>query len=322
MVNWHKYSKDVKITPYRFYAYRNIEKPAQPRGGMFKMLEAEGNGFVAGIFMGVKQLAHDDYMYHNGGMHWLIDGETNPSVVRGQNMEDDYNFTWGFHPICTPWFGCPYQSQTNRLDQQAVAYRFFGPDPIPFKSSIYLNTGSRPDDTETVVYYYLKEGTSAIKVNTPREWQVAGTFECKNENDFNKQEFPELMDNIWPDTQVNDGGKYTVHKLNPERTWINLNRKYITPAWTPIALTDVSIYARAFIVSDKNKKANLKLSFDDWISVWLNGNKIGTFKHEKGFDTESIPVNLKTGENNIVLKYANFNKLPNNSQWVFNLVVQ
>lgn len=320
MVNWHKYNKDAKITPYRFYANRNIEKPAKPRG-MFKMLEAEGNGFVAGIFMGVKQLAHDDYMYHNGGMHWLIDGETNPSVMRGQNMEDDYGFTWGFHPICTPWFGCPFQSQTNKLDQEAAVYRFFGPDPIPFKSSIHLNTGSRPDNTETVVYYYLKEGSSAPKVTTPKEWQVVGTFECKNEDDFNKQEITEFTGDVWADELSVDGEKFTVRKLKPERTWINLNRKYITPKWTPYALTDVSIYARAFIDSDKDKNATIILSFDDWMTVWLNGNKIGTYKHEKGFATASIPIRLKKGKNDIVLKYANFNKLPNNRQWVFNLLV-
>jgi len=322
MVNWHKYNKDETITPYRFYAHRNIEKPAQSRGGMFKMLEAEGNGFVAGIFLGVKQLAHDDYMYHTGGMHWLIDGETNPVVMRGQNMEDDYGFTWGFHPICTPWFGCPYQSQTDRLDQEAVAYRFFGPDPIPFKSSIHLNKGSRPDDTEAVVYYYLKAGSSAPEVTSPKEWQVVGTFECINEDEFNRLDHPELVDEVWADDFTINGEKFTVHNMKPERTWINLNRKYITPAWTPFALTEVSVYARASIDSDKDKKADFKLSFDDWITVWLNGNKIGTFKHEEGFETESIPVNLKKGKNNIVLKYANFNKLPNNRQWVFNLVVQ
>jgi len=57
------------------------------------------------------------------------------------------------------------------------------------------------------------------------------------------------------------------------------------------------------------------------MTVWLNGNKIGTYKHEKGFAAASIPVRLKKGKNDIVLKYANFNKLPNNRQWIFNLVV-
>jgi hypothetical protein len=110
--------------------------------------------------------------------------------------------------------------------------------------------------------------------------------------------------------------------LNAERTWINLNRKYITPAWTPSALTDVSVYARAFFDSDKNKKAIIKLSFDDWVAVWLNGKNLGTFNHEEGFDTKSIAVDLKKGKNNLVLKYANFDKLPNNRQWVFNVVVE
>jgi hypothetical protein len=322
MVNWHKYPRDVIITPYRFYAHRHIETPARPRGGMFKMLEAEGNGFVAGMFLGVKQLAHDDYMYHTGGMHWLIDGEINPSVIRGQNMEDDYNFTWGFHPICTPWFGCPYQRQSDRLDQEAVAYRFYGPDPVPFKSSIHLNKGSRPDNTETVVYYYLKEGSSAPEVLSPEEWQVVGTFACTSETDFLEQEIPDISGEPWGDEMLVGEMRYPVHTLEAERSWINLNRSYITPAWTPFALSDVSVFASAIIESDKDRKAAIKLSFDDWITVWLNGSNLGTYKHEAGFDTLSLPVRLKKGKNRIVLKYANFNRLPNNRQWVFNLVVQ
>ena len=322
MVNWHKYHEDVEITPYRFHAHRNIEKPAQPRGGMFKMLETEGTGFVAGIFLGVRQMSHDDYMYHNGGMHWLIDGETHPSVLRGQNMEDDYNFTWGFHPISTPWFGCPYHSQTDRLDQEAVAYRFFGPDPITFKSSIHLNSGSRPDDTETIVYYYLKSGTSAPEVVTPKEWKLVGPFECKSKDEFNVAEFPESLSNDWTDTLLYEGKQYEVFKQKSERTWINFNKSFITSAWTPFALTDVSVYANSSIESKTDKKAIMKLSFDDWISVWINGIKIGIYENERGFETELIPISLRKGKNDILLKYANLNVLPNNRQWVFSLVVQ
>lgn len=322
MVNWHEYDKDIEITPYRFYAAHHIEKPAKPRGGMFKMLETEGNGFVAGLFLGIKQLTHDDWMYHTGGQYWFIDGEIQPSVIRGTNMEDDFNFTWGFHPICTPWFGCPYHRRTDEWDQEAVAYRFFGPDPISFRSSLLLNTGCRADNTESVVYYYLRDKKSTPIMNTPKEWQVVGPFPCKGDNDFNKAEFIEDKVGIWDSIYVVKDKEYKVQSLKTERTWTNFQKKYITSIWTPNALTNVSVYARTFIESDKTKKANLKLSFDDWVAIWINGEKIGIYRNEKGFDIISIPIRLNKGKNNILIKYANFDKIPNNKLWVINMVLE
>ena len=57
------------------------------------MLETEGRGFVAGLFMGAIHKDHSDMVFHTGGMRILIDGETEPHAIRGCNMEDDYGFT-------------------------------------------------------------------------------------------------------------------------------------------------------------------------------------------------------------------------------------
>jgi hypothetical protein len=106
MVDWHQYREGTPITPFRFHAEYNIKKPADRQSG-FRMLETEGRGFVAGLFMGVIQKGKG-LISHTGGMTILIDGQSDPHAIRGHNMEDDYGFTWGFNDRQTPWIGCPY----------------------------------------------------------------------------------------------------------------------------------------------------------------------------------------------------------------------
>ena len=62
MVNWHQYQDGAPLTPFRFHAAYNVEKPAVRKNG-FRMLETEGRGFVAGIFMGVIQKEHSDMVF-------------------------------------------------------------------------------------------------------------------------------------------------------------------------------------------------------------------------------------------------------------------
>ena len=85
----------------------------------------------------------------------------------------------------------------RQRDFSGVIYRFFGPDPIPFSSSLVLSCGSRADDTETVVYYYLAEGSKAVPVRAPANWQLTGPFECRNYEQFLASEFPERKPGDW-----------------------------------------------------------------------------------------------------------------------------
>ena len=44
--------------------------------------------------------------------------------------------------------------------------------------------------------------------------------------------------------------------------------------------------------------------------------------HEQESAVTEIPIRLKRGKNEILLKSANFDKLPDNRLWAFNLVVK
>ncbi len=308
MVNWHQYPEGTPLTPFRFHAVYNIAKPAVRNDG-FKMLETEGRGFVAGLFMGVIQKEHSDMVFHTGGMRILIDGETSPHAIRGHNMEDDYGFTWGFNDRQTPWTGCPWHANRGRNDQDGVFYRFFGPDPIAFHSSISFTTGCREDDTESVLYYYRSLDSKALKVVTPKRWQFTDPFPGSDTwEGFIKQEFVENAPaGDWPEI-VNEGEQSKrIHTTESKYTWLSLNQLFHE-------MENHSVYARTSIESAEDTDSVLRLATDDWAIVWLNGEKIATLRHEKGLETTRIPIRLKRGQNELRIKNNNF---MGNDRWLW-----
>jgi len=92
--------------------------------------------------------------------------------------------------------------------------------------------------------------------------------------------------------------------------------------WTPFALTEQAVFAKGSVTSKKGSKSILRLAFDDWMGVWVNGVKIGCFYHDEEFKSVEIPVYLKKGENEIILKSVNFDKIPNMRLWAFSLVIE
>ena len=175
MIDWQEYRANVDLTPLRFHAQRNISLPAST-ARPFPILETEGVGFLAGYFMGWRQKDHGDMVFHNSGTRILIDGETDPHVICGCNVEDDFGFSWGFNQYQTQWMGCPYRDNRGRNDQDGVFYRFFGPDPIMFRSSLLFTSNARPDDYEAVSYFYRVPESKAAIVNSPAEWIAVGLF--------------------------------------------------------------------------------------------------------------------------------------------------
>ena len=158
VVDWHRYEAHTPVTPYRLHAEHKRVATTPPRGGTIEMAHVAGNGFLAGFVTGYIQKNKTDMVFHTGGIKILLDDETDPYTIEGNNVEDDYGFTWGFNDRQTRWIGCPSHDNRGRNDQDGVFYRFFGPDPVAFRSSMTFLAGSRGDDMETVVYYYKKSG--------------------------------------------------------------------------------------------------------------------------------------------------------------------
>jgi hypothetical protein len=205
--------------------------------------------------------------------------------------------------------GCPWHVNRGREDQDGVFYRFFGPDPIAFHSSISLTTGCRGDDTESVLYYYRILGSKAPAVATPQRWQFTDPFAGGNSwEGFNKQEF---VDNIpagdWPEIVKEEEPSKRVHSTESKYTWLSLNRLFHETE-------NRSVYARATIESAEDTDSVLRLALDDWAIVWLNGEKVATLRHENGLETARIPVRLKRGKNELRIKNNNF---MSNNRWLW-----
>ena len=306
MIDWQQYPKGVDLTPLRFHAQRNIAQPGRPTEP-FPIAETEGVGFLAGYIMGWRQRDHTDMVFHNGGTRLLIDGQTDPHVICGHNVEDDFGFSWGFNQYQTRWAGCPYRDNRGRLDQDGVFYRFFGPDPIPFRSSLIFTSAARPDDYEAVSYFYKVLGSKAPPIVTPQDWQVVGPFTDAPALEAFTQPADDLVRRLsqgpWPGKITVGAETYTVHPLAPKYGWVRLEGVYQTRY--PYPRTYRSVYVGGTLTSGSKRRATIRLGLDGWAVVYLNGWQVAVLDHAEEFDTVRIPVTLQPGANHLLLKTNN-----------------
>jgi hypothetical protein len=322
MIDWQQYRENIDLTPLRFHAQRNISTPASPTKP-FRIVETEGVGFLAGYVMGWRQQDHGDMVFHNSGTRMLIDGETDPHVICGANVEDDFGFSWGFNQYQTQWAGCPYRDNRGRNDQDGVFYRFFGPDPVLFRSSLMFTSNARPDDYEAVSYFYRVPQSKAPRVNSPTDWLAIGliadgadfkTFQQPADDVIRQLSQPELSATIRVGST-----DHPLHKLKSEHGWLRL--EHTTHHRPPYPPTDHSYYVRTTLHSDDDHQAVLRLAFDDWAIVWLNGTKLATLDHAGGFQTAMLPVSLNQGDNQLVIK-TNNRQNTDRLIWVINCAIE
>jgi len=326
-IDWQQYPADTEITPFRFHAVHRKETPAAASlGGTFQIADIGGRGFVAGLFKAIRQRDTSDLIYHTGGAVCLIDGETDPHAIRGYNEEDDFGFIWAYRPYRGRWTGCSYvditDSDSGEDATEFAAYRFYGPDPIPFQSSLIIYCGSRADDTESVLYFYKTLRSELPLPEAPLSWQVTGPFRCHTFDEFKKAEVPEDT-HVWPENWHQDDRTLPTLTVTSKRTWVDLTWEYrgrrqlwndyateFTEKSSPVQNNEkpvaVSAYARAMLRSTVERKVNLHFAFDDWFTLWVNGKKIDTRQHDHGFEAASFAVDLRPGENEIQVKLSNF----------------
>lgn len=307
VVDWQQYSENLKLTPLRFYAQRNIALPAK-FGQPFPIAETQGNGFLAGYIMGWRQKDHNDMVFHNSGIRMFIDGQTDPHVICGYNVEDDFGFSWGFNQYQSRWAGCPYRDNRSRFDQDGVYYRFFGPDPIRFRSSLIFTSSTRPDDYEAVSYLYKVPGSRAPQVVSPEKWQAVGPFRDGHQLDAFKQSSDEVVQKLststLPEKIIIGTAEYTVRNLGSRYGWLRLGNVFheSRPAYP---LTNHSVYVGTTLETETRRQATLRLCLDNWAIVYLNGRQVAMLDHSDEFETARIPIVLKKGDNRLVIKTNN-----------------
>ena len=322
MVNWQKYDKQLSLTPFRLHAQFTEEKPAEPLGTTL-LGAIRGSGFVAGLFHAVQRHDYRDMIWHTGGDTWLLDGETNPHVLRGIGSEDLFGHSFGMYPDMSAWAGAPHVVGLNADCAEVVAYRFFGSDSVTFNSSLSLRFGTRANDMESVLYYYKAMEADTTAIETPEEWTLSGPFNCQTWDDFDRAEFPESPEEEWPPEWEWGGRQLTAVKTAPELSWIDFTRWFRRDATgnTGTQPVDAAAYAETVITAQSQKRTVLRLGFDDWLKVWLNDKLITTRRHDDGFAISEVPVTLSRGENRLRLKLSNFDNVEWRC-WAFSCVIR
>ena len=246
--------------------------------------------------------------------------EDDPNVIRGINMEDDFGFSWGFHPHQARWIGSPYHKWGGRTDQDGVVYRLFGPDPIAFRSSISFGCGSRDDDIETVAYYYKVPGTDRAPACTLGPWLVTGFYEngAVREAFEKREDVEDIPVGEWRDRFAERS--HFVRELSDDHGWIDFRFSGIDPDLSATWFQDRSMYAGTMIRSGTDREAVLRLTFDDWLALSVNGRRLETIRHERGIDTTRVRVSLRKGENSVVIKNNNLRHF--HAPWVANVVLE
>ena len=310
MVDWHGYEEGTEVTPYRLHALHRSESPAAALGS-YLLGDLSGRGFVAGLFMGIRRKDTADLIFHTGGDTWLLDGETSPHVLRGIGVEDVFGQSFGFHRDNSQWSGCPYVIGEGPKTAEGVAYRFWGVDTVPFRSSLILQFGSRANDTESVLYYYRARGSRRAEVDSPKKWTLFGPFDCKSFADFERSEFPEKPVEEWPGTWEWGGRTFAPVVAASEHSWIDFARHFRRDRGgnTGTQPESAAAYARTTVTSQSERRVSLRLGFDDWLKVWLNGEAVAALRHDKGFETADVPVTLRKGENELLVKLSNFDNI-------------
>ena len=231
------------------HATYHKEEVSQPRGSAFELADIQGEGFLAGVVVGYLQKNHSDMVFHTGGMTMLIDGATDPHVIRGHNVEDDFGFTWGFNDIQTRWMGCPWHVNRGRTDQDGVFYRFFGPDPIAFSDSMVFKTGSRGDSMESVVYDYRMATPTSVESIQEWQWNIAGPFPTEVSLEGFEQ-LDSLPKSPWPESWKANGQTIEVVNQRTHKGWLDLQHLFFEKhhGATPLTLLGHHAYAHLSLI--------------------------------------------------------------------------
>ena len=84
----------------------------------------------------------------------------------------------------------------------------------------------------------------------------------------------------------------------------------------------VAFYGRGTLSVEKAGTYDLRIGFDDWLKLWVNGTPVSeTIRHYQGFAVTSASVSLRAGQNRIMIKLSNATNRAYRL-WAFNMRVE
>lgn len=335
----------------RFHAKYRMESPTEIHGHRYLTLDAEGEGYLIGTTYGIQRSKEQpDAWFHGGGDQVLIDGESRPDLLHGIGAEDYFAHAWGTNQSNALYAGNPYIKRTiGSPDLKLALYRFFVHDPIKFTTSIRHSLGAMGDAISSVAYWYqtephreffklpdkehLMQASHVPRLSHDIEpayghtWNVFGPIQDEAPHAFEVDHpLEEKLD--WSYTEEYDvpevPSKVTMtakwQQLEAPRGFLDFNI-FTRPAVRTIRFqTECYGFALGYIDLDEELDACLRVAYDDKLRLRVNGEVLLDQEHMDGFEAATLPIALKKGRNELLVKLSN-TRNTNYKSWVLHLSI-
>jgi hypothetical protein len=145
-----------------------------------------------------------------------------------------------------------------------------------------------------------KTGDFLETLNFVKTFKIIGPFGGKNSDTFNKVFPPEQEFNFNASYTASSGRVKWRNASVDEKGYLDFVKFFSPSDW-------VCAYAYCKVISPKATTAQLRIGTNDTVTLWFNGQKMLSKNIERTAapDSDIIPVNLKKGENTILIKVCN-----------------
>ena len=276
-----------------------------------QVLYLRGRGHWLG--MSLFQTGHD----HGGGDFAVIDGESPaPAFLHGVNGEDYFTFAW---------FGRgQHQPYAQALTNETGRYRHHFENPYPFSRSFQLDWGAFPNlQPESVAVWYQDspEDTTLRPEHgaASESFDVFGPAPIPLEVSARKGDLfgvlPSVGDLDAGKTFLarNEGEEFTSGWQHEVSAGPSLNLTYISRFGVRVngekflGGNGHAFLARKRFTATAPRMVRAYFSFDDPIELVLNGRVLLAEKEQsRGFQTRSVELPVRAGENELVVRLTNY----------------
>jgi hypothetical protein len=145
-----------------------------------------------------------------------------------------------------------------------------------------------------------KTGDFLKTLNFVKNFQIIGPFGGKDSDTFNKVFSPEYELDFNANYIASSGSVKWQTASVDDKGYLDFLKFFSPSDW-------VCAYAYCKVISPKVTAAQLRLGTNDTVTLWLNDQKLLSKNIERSAapDSDILPVNLKKGENTILIKVCN-----------------
>jgi len=327
---------DVDVEPVKNfkenwgYFHAQSSTPAEPTGGFlpFQTLYTRGRGQWVG--MSLYETGHD----HGGGDFAVIDGESSsPDFLHGDFGEDYFSFAFFGRGENFPYSEA-FSNEEGRM-------RLHTENPYTFRESIEISWGVLPDHHPRAVSFWYQDSPQNLTLdekqsqNLGLKWKVFGPVEATCLEDGNTPDTSDpakLFAGIPSEESLDAGNEHEVTHIamgkrftRKQKGWAeqtavgpHLNLMYAyghvmkdLGGHHHIGYYPRAMLARTTLNSPKDQRVTLQLSYDDPLTIELNGKEVySDMKLREGFVTRRFEVQLQKGKNPLLIRMLD---TPNNN---------